>query len=115
MKTDDRMNREKINVKERKRTSTGSDRSQQEAGSTHTDSEPSYPDIVPKAQIHKEIETFGDQLNSSSYKKLKHKLMHHQVGFEGQLRNIGDKFSDNVARMGAAAIYEQHIYKTVKQ
>ena len=41
--------------------------------------------------------------------------MHHQVGFEGQLQTIEGKFSDNVAKMGAAAIYEQHIVKTIKQ
>ena len=40
--------------------------------------------------------------------------MHRQVGFEGQLQTIEGKFSDNVAKLGAAAIYEQHIAKTIK-
>ena len=41
--------------------------------------------------------------------------MHHQAGFGGQLLNIEDKFNDNIAKMGAAAIFEQSIYKNVKK
>jgi hypothetical protein len=56
----------------------------------------------------------GISIAAQGYKKLKHKLMHRQVGFEGQLQTIEGKFSDNVAKLGAAAIYEQHIAKTIK-
>lgn len=70
--------------------------------------------LVPKETILKSLTDTHNQEYTKGFKKFEHRLMQKQAGFKANLMKIEEEFTEQVAKAGAASIYEAHLIENIE-